>query len=426
MKRPYIITLIVVVIIALAVLIYFLFPKGESQSVEEIDLEETAVECRLIYGLPADSFLVVQDKVKPNTYLSQIFNEIGVPREMIAQLNDLDRTLFDVRSIRAGHTYSTLYPHGDTTCPPAYWVYEKSLTDYVVFSFRDSLSVYAGNKPTRIETETVHAEISSSLWNATVDNGLPPSFAVRLSDIYSWTVDFFGLQKGDYFSAVYDCIYVDTLFVGIGTIHAALFNSSSKDIYAIAFEQDSVSSYFDQDGQSLKRAFLKAPLNYSRISSHFSYARMHPVHRTVRPHTGVDYAAPSGTPVVSIGDGVVIERAYKGGGGNTVKIRHNSVYTTAYLHLSKFGPGIQVGSRVSQGQVIGYVGSTGTSTGPHLDFRVWMNGKAINPLTMESPPVEPISDLYRQEFDSIKSIYTPLLQGKIQETIPNDATTEAL
>ena len=191
-----------------------------------------------------------------------------------------------------------------------------------------------------------------------------------------------------------------------------VFNHAGKDFYAFAYEQDSVPGYYNEQGETLRRAFLKAPLNYSRISSRFTHARMHPIHRVVRPHTGVDYAAPMGTPVVSIGDGVVIEKGYKGGGGHTVKIRHNSVYTTAYLHLSKYGPGIQPGSRVSQGQVIGYVGSSGTSTGPHLDFRVWMNGKPINPLTMESPPSAPVDESNRQEFDSIRNIYMPELKIK--------------
>ncbi|MDL2223225.1 hypothetical protein LJB98_03905, partial [Bacteroidales bacterium OttesenSCG-928-M11] len=199
MKRPYVITLSIVSIIVLALLIFFLLPKGEPETIE-VEVEETEPECRLIYGLPADSFVVVAGKVSPNTYLSQIFTEIGASRELIAQLNTLGRDCFDVRSIRAGCSYSTLYSHRDTTTP-LYWVYEKSLTDYVVFDFRDSLRIYTGSKPTRIETETVHAEISSSLWNATIDNGLPPGFAVKLSDIYSWTIDFFGLQKGDYFSA---------------------------------------------------------------------------------------------------------------------------------------------------------------------------------------------------------------------------------
>ncbi|MDL2243876.1 peptidoglycan DD-metalloendopeptidase family protein [Bacteroidales bacterium OttesenSCG-928-J19] len=407
-RKPLLILAAFLLLVAAIIAVVYYYSSREKEAEFTVVCEAEPEPCRLVYGLPIDSFIVVEEVVKPNTYLSQIFQDIGVSQDILAKCNTLDREAFDVRTLRAGKRHLTLYP-SEPPCKPSYWVYEKSLTEYVVFDFTDSLGITYGSKPVRIETDTVYAEIESSLWNAAVGNGLPPAFAMKLSDIYSWTVDFFGLQKGDYFAAVYDRVYVDSTLVEIGKIHACLFSSGGKEIFGFAFEQDSVWSYFDQDGQSLRRAFLKAPLNYSRISSHFSHARMHPVHRVVRPHTGVDYAAPSGTPVVSIGDGVVIERGYKGGGGNTVKIRHNSVYTTAYLHLSKFGSGIQVGSRVSQGQVIGYVGSTGTSTGPHLDFRVWMNGKPINPLSMESPPVEPIHEDLKHEFDSIKTIYLPVL-----------------
>jgi murein DD-endopeptidase MepM/ murein hydrolase activator NlpD len=237
-----------------------------------------------------------------------------------------------------------------------------------------------------------------------VGNDLPIELALELSEIYAWTIDFFGLQKGDSIRVYYDEQYVDSTRVGIGRIYAADFYHGRKWLEAFYFEAGDVHSYFDGDGKSLRKAFLKAPLNYKRISSHFTYARKHPIYKTVRPHTGVDYAAPAGTPVVSIGDGVVIEKGYKGGGGNTVKIKHNSTYTTAYLHLQKYGPGIAVGTRVSQGQVIGYVGSTGASTGPHLDFRVWKNGTPVDPLKMESPPVEPVPTKYRPEFDSIVTI----------------------
>lgn len=413
MKRKSLIIALGILVLSLLIAlgIYFFFPL-KKEVVEEL-VEEEVMPSRIEYGLAIDSFIVEEDVIQPNTFLSQVFEGIGVDKSIIAQLNTLDRSVFDVRSIRTGRPCKTLC-HPDKPGQPLYWIYEKNQTDYVVFCFQDSLSVYSGSKPTTIETTTVHATITSSLWNATVDNGLPPSFAINLSEIYAWTIDFFGLQKGDSFSVVFDKIYVDSVLVGIGDIHATRFIHGDKDIYGFAFEQDSIKAYFDRDGQNLRKAFLKAPLNFSRISSHFTYARMHPVHRVVRPHTGVDYAAPMGTPVVSIGDGLVIEKGYKGGGGHTVKIKHNSVYTTAYLHLSKYGNGIQVGSRVSQGQVIGYVGSTGTSTGPHLDFRVWMNGKPINPLTMEAPNAEPIKEENQQAFDSIKNSYIRLLNREPQ------------
>ena len=213
---------------------------------------------------------------------------------------------------------------------------------------------------------------------------------------------FFGLQKNDGFIVYYDELYVDSTSVGIGKIHGAKFIHNGKTFYAFNYENDDIKGFWDEEGKSVRKAFLKAPLKFSRVSSGFTYRRKHPVYKTVRPHTGVDYAAPLGTPVMSIGNGVVIQKGYKGGGGNTVKIKHNSNYSTAYLHLSKYGKGIKVGSRVEQGQVIGYVGSTGASTGAHLDFRVWKNNKPINPLTMESPSAEPIPEKYLPEFHTLR------------------------
>ena len=195
---------------------------------------------------------------------------------------------------------------------------------------------------------------------------------------------------------------MDSLSIGIGKIHAAKFTHKGKPFLAFYFKNDSVNGFWDEEGNSLRKAFLKAPLKFSRISSGFTYARKHPIYKTVRPHTGVDYAAPTGTPVMSIGDGVVVQKGYKGGGGHTVKIRHNSVYSTAYLHLSRYAKNLSVGSHVSQGEVIGYVGSTGASTGPHLDFRVWKNGSPINPLTMESPSVEPVPQSAMSEFVALR------------------------
>jgi murein DD-endopeptidase MepM/ murein hydrolase activator NlpD len=228
---------------------------------------------------------------------------------------------------------------------------------------------------------------------------------LELSDIYAWTIDFFGLQKGDSIRVYYDEQYVDTTRIGIGRIYAAEFYHGKVWQEAYWFEAENTRNYYDSKGNSMRKAFLKAPLSYKRISSGFTYKRLHPVHKVYKPHTGVDYAAPMGTPVMTIGDGTVIQREYRGGGGNTVKIKHNATYTTAYLHLSKFADGLKVGQHVKQGQVIGYVGSTGTSTGPHLDFRVWKNGTAIDPLKMDSPPAEPIPAQLKDTFSTIVAGY---------------------
>lgn len=379
--------------------------------------EEGPAPVRYEYGLPIDSFSIDTGFVKEGQTLGGILTLLGADRKQLAGIPNIPRSEFDVRSIRPGKEYLG-FSRTDTAGVKRlyYFVYLADIRRAVVLHLTDSIHVEKQEKPLRIETRHAEAVIESSLWNAMVGNNLPIELALELSEIYAWTIDFFGLQKGDSIRVYYDEQYVDSTRVGIGRIYAADFYHGRKWLEAFYFEAGDVHSYFDGDGKSLRKAFLKAPLNYKRISSHFTYARKHPIYKTVRPHTGVDYAAPAGTPVVTIGDGVVIEKGYKGGGGNTLKIKHNSTYTTAYLHLQKFASGIAVGTRVSQGQVIGYVGSTGASTGPHLDFRVWKNGTPVDPLKMESPPVEPVPASYRAKFDSIVNV----MRGELKGLTTND------
>jgi murein DD-endopeptidase MepM/ murein hydrolase activator NlpD len=273
----------------------------------------------------------------------------------------------------------------DCTSPYRAWIYEKPIT--YVDRFAD-------------------VTISSSLWNDMIAADASPLLIVTLSDIYAWTIDFFGLQKGDRFKVLYQEKLCDGEVIAVDTVRYAVFSHGTDEFPAILYDQkDGGNIYWNEKGESMRKAFLKAPLKFSRISSGFSYARKHPVTKKVRPHTGVDYAAPTGTPVMTIGDGVVTSVKYEGAGGNTVRIKHNSVYSTAYLHLSKYAKGLKVGQRVRQGDVIGYVGSTGRSTGPHLDFRVWKNGTPINPLKMDSPPAEPLKDDHKKAFEGISEKY---------------------
>ena len=194
----------------------------------------------------------------------------------------------------------------------------------------------------------------------------------------------------------------DTTALHIASIEGAIFNHQGKEFVAIPFTQDSIFEYFDTEGNSLRKAFLKAPLDFFRITSRFSHARYHPILKRYRAHHGVDYAAPVGTPVRSIGEGTVVAKGFVNGGGHTIKVKHNSAYTTSYMHLSRYAKDLAVGTHVKQGEVIGYVGSTGLSTGPHLDFRVYKNGQPINPLNMEAPPSEPIKPAYRDSFMLVK------------------------
>jgi len=265
------------------------------------------------------------------------------------------------------------------------------------------LRVYRGEKDVHSKLCSAHGVIETSLWNAMKDNGMDPLLALELSQIFAWNIDFYAIQKGDRFRVIYDELYVDSVVVGIGEIYAVQFDHYGTENYGFRFSQDERYDYFDETGMSLRKAFLKSPLDFYRISSRFSHSRLHPVLRIRRPHHGVDYAAPSGTPVKSIGDGTVIARAYQAnGGGNYLRIKHNSVYTTVYMHLSGFAKGVVQGARVKQGQVIGYVGATGLATGPHLDFRVFMNGSPVDPLKVEAPPVEPVHPDRMQEYITLK------------------------
>lgn len=354
------------------------------------------------YGVDVTDLIESENTISPGHSLSNILLSSGADANSINNLNLIPDSILNPQKINAGNKY-TIYNVNDSAHTLRYFVYHKSKQDFVVLEFlEDTIIASIFSKPAISKKRVSGAVITSSLWNAISDSELDINLALKLSDIYAWSIDFFGLQKMDSFIVYYSELYIDNEPIGIDSIYSAIFYHANHPYYAIYFEKEDIKGYWDLEGNSLRKAFLKAPLSFSRISSHFTYARKHPIYKTVRPHTGVDYAAPAGTPVMSIGDGVVIAKGYKGGGGNTIKIRHNSVYTTAYLHLSKFASNIKEGTHVSQGQVIGYVGSTGSSTGPHLDFRVWKNGEPINPLKLESPPVEPIPDNLKAEFDSIK------------------------
>lgn len=393
----------------LGLCILLLSACGKPAAGEQEYIDEEIVPIRYEYGLAIDSFRVDTGYVSNGETLGGILNRLGATRQQINQVGTLAREEFDVRQIRAGKQFLALYATDSAQNEVLqYWVYLPDARTAKVLHLTDSLHVEHIQKPIRIVPRKAEVVIESSLWNAMAGNDLPVELALELSEIYAWTIDFFGLQQGDSIRVFYDEQYVDSVRWGIGRIYAANFYHDKRwqeaywfDIADYQATDTRCRGYFDAEGNSLRKAFLKAPLNYKRISSKFTYARKHPVYKVVRPHTGVDYAAPAGTPVVAIGDGVVIEKGYKGGGGNSVKIRHNSTYTTAYLHLSKYGKDIAVGKRVNQGQVIGYVGSTGASTGPHLDFRVWKGGTPIDPLKMVSPPVEPIPATLRPTFDSV-------------------------
>ncbi len=399
-SRKRIIEIAVLVVIAIVILFavdYYLSALRKAPETENVYEPEPKIE----YGIVVDSFSIVKDVIKPGENLSSILLKYHISQNTMDQLVKKSVGVFDVRSIRAGNKYTVLCSN-DSVQKAEYFIYEHSPTHYVVFETGDSIHIHKGEKEVTIKLKSASGTISSSLWNAMVDINASPNLTIGLSEIFAWTIDFYAIQKGDNFTALYEELSVEGESIGLGNIISARFNHGGKDNFAYRFVQDDKADYFDEKGMSLRRAFLKAPLKFSRISSRFSNSRLHPVLRIRRPHHGVDYAAPKGTPVHSIGSGTVTEARYAGGAGRMIKIRHNSTYSTAYLHLSGYGPGIKSGARVQQGQVIGYVGSSGLSTGPHLDFRFYKNGTPVDPLKVESPPALPVKKELMDSFNNVR------------------------
>ena len=352
--------------------------------------DTAAVEEIYEYNIPISEYRKTEGTIRRGEFFSTLMTRLGASQSDIYALDAKSKGVFDMRQIKVGYHYHAYYAPGEPDTL-AYVVYEKDNTSYVVFSLRDSLSVQVFEKDITSVTDYVEVEINYSLWQDIVDSGAPALLAISLADIYAWSIDFFGLQKGDSFRAVYEKTMCDGEILDVERVLYAEFRHGGDVFRSYWFDNGSGNYYWDEKGESMRKAFLRAPLSYTRISSGFTYSRRHPITRRVRPHTGIDYAAPTGTEVMSIGDGVVVFKGFKTAEGNMVKIKHNSVYTSAYLHLSRYARGLNVGDRVRQGEVIGYVGSTGYSTGPHLDFRIWKNGTPINPLKMESPPAEPLA-----------------------------------
>jgi murein DD-endopeptidase MepM/ murein hydrolase activator NlpD len=362
-----------------------------------------------IFGFVDDSLNHFSLAVKRNETLSDILEPYHLLNANVSEIAKQSKSMFDVRKIRAGKKYH-LYTNDDSLNTIKYLVYEKDKINFIVYDLCDSINIYNGEKEVKIIKETKTAIIKSSLYDALLENDASIELAIELSKIFAWQIDFYHLQKGDNFKVIYEEEFVDSQMVGIGKVLGAYFNNYGKEYFAIPFVQDSVYQYFDEDGNSLRKEFLKSPMEFARISSRYSSRRLHPILKVYRPHTGVDYAAPTGTPIRTVGDGKVIAAAYTSSNGNYIKIKHNSVYTTAYLHMSRFGKGIKKGTTVKQGQVIGYVGRTGLATGPHLHFMFYMNGSYVNPLKIEIPPSHPIKEELRNNFEQQRKMAIDELQ----------------
>jgi len=387
----------------------------EAAPVESVE-PDTPLPVEDSYGLPLDLYHIEEGKVRQNQTLADILLPFGLTMQEIYKISLLPESLINERKIKPGNRY-LLYTRTDTPseiplAAETIFVYEKDLLNFVVIHVEpDSIWGVNGQKPVETRNRFASGTIEASLWESMLDSEVNPMLAIELSEIFAWTIDFFGIQQGDRYKVIYEESFVDSTSLGIDKITGAWIYHNNNDFWAIPFVQDSVRSFFDEKGNSLRKAFLKAPLRFSRISSGYSNSRYHPVLKIRRPHHGIDYAAASGTPVLTVGDGVVTQVGYqKNGGGNFVKIKHNSVYSTTYMHLRGFGKGIRQGVYVKQGDIIGYVGSTGLATGPHLDFRFYKNGSAVNPLSVEAPPVEPVHEENLEAYGVVRAYTMGMLK----------------
>ncbi len=354
------------------------------------------------YGLEEYRFDIDESRIERNESLYIILSRHGVSPETIHQIQLEARGVVNLNRMIPGQRYR-IYKEGDVATA---FVWRRSSTEYSVIRWENGIEIQNGTIPVDVKISTVSGTIRSSLANAISNEGVSQRLVVELANIYAWTVDFYGLRAGDQFNAVYEDRFVEGEYVGIGRIMAAEFEHRGNLRKAYYFDNGIQKGYFDEEGNSMRRTMMRVPFEYNpRISSNFSHNRLHPILNQRRPHYGTDYAAPTGTPILAAGDGVITEAQRRGGNGNIVQIRHNSVYKTAYLHLSRFGSGIRAGVEVKQGQVIGYVGQTGLATGPHLCYRLYKNNAPINSVTYDFPPSEGLNpDFMEQYLQEIKKL----------------------
>lgn len=411
--------------------------EGEEEVVESKDsviVKEPTIE----YGFILDSFQVIRDTVREGETLSHMLAPYGVSQSNINICAEKAAdSLIGLRYVNEGKPFVVLCAIGDTTETGLYCIYPKNIVEFVVFDFtQDSIIVEKRSKETSVEERIMSGEIidNSNLTFALDqqfnDINMTGEMAEYIAGVFAWTIDFFRLHPGDEFKVVYDEKSVEGTPYGIGEIKSAWFKHQGKEFYAFQYALDSLGQkigYFDENGKEMKRPFLMAPVKYSRISSGFTLKRFHPVQKRWKAHLGTDYAAPHGTPIMATADGYVIAASYTSGNGNYVKIKHDDVYTTQYLHMSGFADGIKKGVHVTQGQTIGYVGSTGLATGPHVCYRFWKNGKQIDHRAEKFPSSIPMVDSLLPDYlEYIKPVKARIDSMPITPYIVEEDSTAAL
>ncbi len=358
----------------------------------------------LKYGINVDSTDMEEFRIQKNQTLGNILGSFNLSPLQISEICKASMPVYDLANIHSGKKY-TVFTSKDSLKTLQCFVYEASPMDHIVVRLTDGVEVFKDDIPVDTIIRKVGGRVRGSLYETLKNQDTPYDMAVRMSRLFAWQVDFFRLFEGDSYKIIYEEISVNGEPLKTGKILAASFEQHGKPYYAIGFEEGGKQKFFNEEGKNVIGAFLKAPLKYFRITSHFSKNRFHPVLKRNKAHLGTDYAAPTGTPILAVGSGKVVEARYSQFNGNYVKIKHNNTYSTQYLHMSKFAKGIKKGVSVNQGQVIGYVGSTGLATGPHVCYRFWKNGKQVDPRSVNVVQTDPIKKENLEAFNVVKERY---------------------
>ena len=400
-----------ILVMGIALLFMLTNINKDKKAVENLEVIAEIVEPSYEYNILVDSFSVKKGFVKSGQTMGEILYLNHIDHFEINKIVEKSKGIFDVRRVNTGKKYTVICA-SDSTKKAQYFIYEIDATNYVVFDLRGKIDVYKRKKPVTVKLKTASGIIKSSLWLTMEEQKLSPKLTAELSTIYAWTIDFFKIQKNDGFRVYYEDKYIDGEYIGIGRLLAAEFTHKGQDFYSFYYkENENFGDYYDDEGKTLRKAFLMAPVDYKRISSRYSKRRKHPVTGRWKGHFGTDYAAERGTPIWSTANGTIIAASYTKNNGNYVKVRHNGTYTTQYLHMSKIKPGIRKGVYVKQGDIIGYVGSTGLATGPHVCYRFWKNDKQVDPFKQKLPPGDPIKKENREDYMLAKDSLMQILMN---------------
>lgn len=380
-------------LLAIVVLFSSCETKKQITLADPIDAKVEMKPKNIKYGFDLDQFKVVKKKIKRGDTFGSILEDNGIDYPEVYNILKTIKNKVSVKRLVAGKSYSLFFSK-DSIAKPKAFIYEPQIDSYTVVQLRDSIYGKKVVKPIKIVTKEGNGLIENSLYETMTTSGLNDQLTYYLADVYAWNIDFYRLHKGDRFKVIYSEKFVDdTVSIGIERIKAAIFEHAGKDFYAFEFQPDSIKGiveYFDHNAKNLRRAFLKAPVKFGPVTSRYNLKRRIAYYgNRIKPHRGTDFAASVGTPILATANGMVVKSSYSRGNGNYVTIKHNNTYSTQYLHMKRRK--VKVGEWVNQGQVIGWVGMTGYTSGPHVCYRFWKNGRQVDPFKQKLPDAKPIS-----------------------------------